>query len=80
MPVDGNLDEWTAAERLDLPGSGSGGYELYGRVEGSGAAAKLVFAIRAPAGTSIGGRPAREVPSARGLSLEHLVCLTLRST
>ena len=54
MPIDGDLNEWTAAERLDLPGSGSAGYELYGRVEGSGAEAKLVFAIRAPAGTPIG--------------------------
>jgi Ca2+-binding RTX toxin-like protein len=54
MPIDGNLNEWTAAERLDLPGSGSAGYELYGRVEGSGAEAKLVFAIRAPAGSSVG--------------------------
>ena len=54
MPIDGDLNEWTAAERLELPGSGSDGYELYGRVEGSGAEAKLVFAIRAPAGTTIG--------------------------
>ncbi|WP_201838848.1 calcium-binding protein [Microvirga zambiensis] len=54
MPIDGDLNEWTAAERLDFPGSGSVGYELYGRVEGSGAEAKLVFAIRAPTGTVIG--------------------------
>ena len=54
MPIDGDLNEWTPSERLDFPGSGSAGYELYGRVEGSGAEAKLVFAIRAPAGTTIG--------------------------
>ena len=54
MPIDGDLNEWTLSERLELPGSGSDGYELYGRVEGSGAEAKLVFAIRAPTGTVIG--------------------------
>jgi Ca2+-binding RTX toxin-like protein len=54
MPIDGNLNEWTAAERLDFSGSGSAGYELYGRVEGTGAEAKLVFAIRAPIGSSVG--------------------------
>ena len=52
MPIDGDLNEWTPSERLEFPGSGSAGYELYGRVEGSGAEAKLVFAIRAPVGTS----------------------------
>jgi Ca2+-binding RTX toxin-like protein len=54
MPIDGDLNEWTAAERLDTQETGSAGYELYGRMEGSGAEAKLVFAIRAPAGTSVG--------------------------
>ncbi|WP_147023005.1 polysaccharide deacetylase family protein, partial [Microvirga aerophila] len=51
MAIDGILNEWSASDRLDLPGSRVPGYELYGRVEGEGAGAKFVFAIRAPVGT-----------------------------
>jgi serralysin len=51
MAIDGILNEWSASDRLDLPGSRVPGYELYGRVEGEGVGAKFVFAIRAPVGT-----------------------------
>jgi serralysin len=40
--IDGALSEWTQADRLDYPGTGSPGYELYARIEGD----VLVFAIR----------------------------------
>jgi hypothetical protein len=31
--VDGNLNDWTSSERLDLPGTGTAGYRLYGTFE-----------------------------------------------
>ncbi len=44
ITLDGNLADWTAADRLELPGSGVTGYELYGRHE----AGNYAFALRAP--------------------------------
>lgn len=48
--VDGNLGEWTAADRLDAAGGGVSGYALYGRHE----AGYYYFAISAPSGVAIG--------------------------
>ncbi len=48
--VDGNLSEWTAADRLDAAGGGVSGYALYGRYE----AGNYYFAISAPSGVAIG--------------------------
>jgi VCBS repeat-containing protein len=31
--LDGNLNDWTSSERLDLPGTGAAGYRLYGTFE-----------------------------------------------
>jgi len=50
MIIDGFLDEWSDADRLDPPGTGAMGYKLYGRV----ADGKFIFAIEAPAGVSVG--------------------------
>ena len=45
MPItlDGSFSDWTAADRLDFPGSSVSGYELYGRYE----AGSYVFALSA---------------------------------
>jgi serralysin len=40
--IDGALDEWSRADRIDYPGTGSPGFELYGRIEGDA----LVFAVQ----------------------------------
>lgn len=44
IALDGNLADWTATDRLELPGSGVAGYALYGRYE----AVDFVFALSAP--------------------------------
>jgi peptidoglycan/xylan/chitin deacetylase (PgdA/CDA1 family) len=47
MPItlNGNLDDWTEADRLDRPGTGVDGYKIYGRVENG----QFYFAVVAPA-------------------------------
>jgi serralysin len=45
--LDGNLADWTAADRLEVPGSGVAGYELYGKYTGD----SYVFALKSDAGT-----------------------------
>ena len=50
ITVDGALTDWTAADRLDLPGSGVSGYALYGRYENG----NFTFALSAP--VAIGAR------------------------
>lgn len=46
VTLDGALADWTAADRLEVPGSGVAGYELYGRYTGD----SYVFALKADAG------------------------------
>ena len=48
--IDGVLDEWTAADRLDRPGTNFNGYQLYGRTEGDA----FVFALVAPVAIGAG--------------------------
>jgi serralysin len=43
ITLDGLLDDWTQAERLEVPGSGVAGYELYGKLAGDA----YVFALKA---------------------------------
>ncbi len=47
--LDGNLNDWTSQDRLDLPGTGQAGYELYGKYTGDA----YVFAIKSDS-TAIG--------------------------
>lgn len=47
--LDGNLNDWTSQDRLDLPGTGQTGYELYGKYTGDA----YVFAIKSDS-TAIG--------------------------
>jgi peptidoglycan/xylan/chitin deacetylase (PgdA/CDA1 family) len=35
ITLDGNLSDWTAADRLDTPSTGTQGYEVYGKLDGS---------------------------------------------
>ena len=42
VTLDGNLSDWTAADRLDFAGSGQAGFELYGKYTGNA----YVFAIK----------------------------------
>src|SRR3954447_10656001 len=42
--LDGDLADWTSADRLNAPGTTASGYELYGRLNGG----NLVFALKAP--------------------------------
>ena len=44
ITLNGNLSDWTAADRLDTTVSGAVGYELYGRYAGGA----YVFALKAP--------------------------------
>ncbi len=46
VTLDGSLADWTAADRLELPGSSVAGYELYGKFTGD----SYVFALKADAG------------------------------
>jgi serralysin len=46
VTLDGSLADWSAADRLELPGSGVAGYELYGKHTGDA----YVFALKADAG------------------------------
>lgn len=46
VTLDGGLADWTAADRLELPGSAVAGYELYGRYTGD----SYVFALKAASG------------------------------
>ena len=46
VTLDGSLADWTAADRLELPGSGVAGYELYGKYTGD----SYVFALKADSG------------------------------
>ena len=48
--IDGLLTDWTEADRLELPGSGLPGYELYGRYEGG----NFIFALSAPVSIGAG--------------------------
>ncbi len=51
ISLDGNLNDWTAGDRLDyLPGTAQVGYESYGKYTGDA----FVFSIKAPSGTTIG--------------------------
>ncbi|KAB1074289.1 DUF4214 domain-containing protein [Methylobacterium planeticum] len=54
--LDGNLSDWTSAERLDLPGTGTTGYQLYGTIDtqgtGTTATKSYVFALQAPVAIS----------------------------
>jgi hypothetical protein len=52
ITIDGNLSDWTPAERIDNPGNAVAGYELYGTV----AADTYLIAIQAKRGTEF--RPA----------------------
>jgi hypothetical protein len=47
IAIDGNLSDWTPAERIDNPGNAIAGYELYGTV----AADTYLIAIQAKRGT-----------------------------
>jgi Ca2+-binding RTX toxin-like protein/peptidoglycan/xylan/chitin deacetylase (PgdA/CDA1 family) len=49
VEIDGNLLDWSSADRLEVPGSGVNGYELYGKVAGDA----FVFALKADS-TAIG--------------------------
>src|SRR4051794_14448117 len=42
--LDGDLADWTSADRLNTPGTTASGYELYSRLNGG----NLVFALKAP--------------------------------
>jgi len=46
ITLNGDLSDWTAANRLEVPGSGVAGYELYGKYVGD----SYVFALKAAAG------------------------------
>jgi Ca2+-binding RTX toxin-like protein len=46
VALDGSLADWTATDRLEVPGSGVAGYELYGKYTGD----SYVFALKADAG------------------------------
>lgn len=46
VTLDGALGDWSAADRLEVPGSGVAGYELYGKFTGD----SYVFALKADAG------------------------------
>src|ERR687889_378332 len=48
ISLDGNLSDWTAADRLDHPGARREGYEIYGRYDGD----HYIIAIKAD--TTIG--------------------------
>ena len=52
MPItlDGSFSDWTAADRLDLPGSGVSGYQLYGRYDNG----NFIFALSAPVAIGAG--------------------------
>ena len=49
VTLDGALSDWTASDRIDT-GNAVADYEVYGKVAGD----SYVFAIKAPAGTTIG--------------------------
>ncbi|MBU6371092.1 MAG: polysaccharide deacetylase family protein [Alphaproteobacteria bacterium] len=44
VTLDGALGDWTAANRIDLPGTGVAGYEVYGRASGD----SFVLALKSP--------------------------------
>ncbi len=50
--IDGSLSDWNSSDRLDLPGTGTAGYSVYGTIEtagtGAAATASYVFALQAP--------------------------------
>ena len=46
ITLNGDLADWTAANRLEVPGSGVAGYEVYGKYVGD----SYVFALKADAG------------------------------
>ncbi|TPG57705.1 hypothetical protein EAH89_09740 [Roseomonas nepalensis] len=48
--IDGVLNEWSALDRLDRPGSVPIGYQLFGRVDGN----NFVFALQAPVAIGAG--------------------------
>ena len=50
VTLDGALGDWSAANRLDTAADGVAGYEVYGQYTGNA----FVFALRAPAGVTIG--------------------------
>jgi serralysin len=50
ITVDGNLADWTAANRLDSAVNGVAGWEVYGRLDGGA----YVFALRSTGSTAIG--------------------------
>ena len=50
VTLDGALADWSAANRLDTAADGVAGYEVYGQYTGNA----FVFALRAPAGVTIG--------------------------
>ncbi len=50
ITVDGNLGDWTAANRLDTAANGVAGWEVYGRLDGGA----YVFALRSTGTTAIG--------------------------
>src|SRR5690349_10046542 len=49
IKLDGTLNDWTSADRLDSAATGIAGYQLYGRIEGG----VLYFGLQTD-GTSIG--------------------------
>jgi Ca2+-binding RTX toxin-like protein/peptidoglycan/xylan/chitin deacetylase (PgdA/CDA1 family) len=46
VTLDGTLGDWSAADRLEVPGSGVAGYELYGKYTGD----SYVFALKSTTG------------------------------
>jgi serralysin len=52
ITLDGSLNDWTAADRLDRPGAGQSGYEVYGRFEGDNYIIAIKSAVAIGANTT----------------------------
>lgn len=52
VALDGALGDWTAANRIDLPGTGVAGYEVYGRASGDSFVLALKSAVAIGPGTT----------------------------
>ena len=50
ITIDGKPIDWTATDRLDLPGTGTAGYAEYGHFDGT----TYTFALQTPTGVQIG--------------------------
>jgi serralysin len=53
ITLDGNLSDWTSADRIDLPGTRQTGYELYGRYVGDTYVVAISSAVAVGANTTI---------------------------